>query len=55
MCVRLLVHLACFRGGGGLCPHSWRVFCVVGRDGIALEVCGARFGGRSLPGSAAVA
>ena len=28
-CVRDVVHLACFRGGGGFCPHSRRVFCVV--------------------------
>ena len=54
-CVRDVVHLACFRGGGGFCPRSRRVFCVVGRDGIVLEVRGERFGGRRLPGSAAVA
>ena len=54
-CERLLVHLACFRGVGGFCPRSQRVFCVVGRDGIVLKVRGARFGGRRLTGSAAVA
>ena len=53
--MRLLVQLVCFRGGGGFCPRSKRVFCVVSRDGIVLEVRGARFGGRRLPGSAAVA
>ena len=40
-CVRLLVHLACFCRGGGFCPRSRRVFCVVGRDGIVLKVWGA--------------
>ena len=44
-CVRLLVHLACFRRVGGFCPRSRRVFCVVSRDGIVLKVRGARFGG----------